>query len=44
VNLTTDLHLVPRSRLRGAIPSLPQYVFIAWCVVKHRDNLPLPLP
>jgi hypothetical protein len=21
-----------------AIPSLPQYVFMAWCLVKHRDN------
>jgi hypothetical protein len=21
-----------------AIPSLPQYVFIVWCLVKHRDN------
>jgi hypothetical protein len=26
------------SRMRGAIPPLPQYVFIAWCLVKHRDN------
>jgi hypothetical protein len=32
------LHLVPRSRMRGAIPPLPQYVFTAWCLVKHRDN------
>jgi hypothetical protein len=24
--------------MRGAIPSLPQYIFIAWCLVKHRDN------
>jgi hypothetical protein len=23
--------------MRGAIPLLPQYVFIAWCLVKHRD-------
>jgi hypothetical protein len=38
VKLTTHLHLVPRSRLRGAIPPLPQYVFMAWCLVKHRDN------
>jgi hypothetical protein len=38
VKLTTHLHLVPRSRLHGAIPPLPQYVFIAWCLVKHRDN------
>jgi hypothetical protein len=33
-----SLHLVPRSRMRGAIPPLPQYVFMAWCLVKHRDN------
>jgi hypothetical protein len=31
-------HLVPRSRMRGAIPPLHQYVFMAWCLVKHRDN------
>jgi len=29
VKLTTHLHLVPRSRMCGAIPSLLQYVFIA---------------
>jgi hypothetical protein len=22
----------------GAIPPLPQYIFMAWCLVKHRDN------
>jgi hypothetical protein len=22
----------------GAIPPLPQYVFMAWCLVKQRDN------
>jgi hypothetical protein len=22
----------------GAIPPLPQYVFMVWCLVKHRDN------
>jgi hypothetical protein len=21
-----------------AIPPLPQYAFVAWCLVKHRDN------
>jgi hypothetical protein len=31
-----NLHLVPRLRMRGAIPSLPHYVFMAWCLVKHR--------
>jgi hypothetical protein len=24
--------------MHGAIPPLPQYVFKAWCLVKHRDN------
>jgi hypothetical protein len=23
--------------MRGAIPPLLQYVFMAWCLVKHRD-------
>jgi len=29
---------MPRSRMRGAILPLPQYVFMAWCLVKHRNN------
>jgi hypothetical protein len=24
--------------MRGAIPPFPQYVFMAWCLLKHRDN------
>jgi hypothetical protein len=24
--------------MRRVIPPLPQYVFIAWCLVKHSDN------
>jgi hypothetical protein len=24
--------------MRGAILPLPQYVFMAWCLVKYRDN------
>jgi hypothetical protein len=24
--------------MRGAVPPLPQYVFLALCLVKHRDN------
>jgi len=24
--------------MRGAIPPLPQYAFMAWCLVKHRDK------
>jgi hypothetical protein len=31
-------HLMPRPRMRRAIPPLLQYVFMAWCLVKHRDN------
>jgi hypothetical protein len=38
MKLTTHLHLVPKSRMHGAIPPLPQYVFMAWCLVKHRDK------
>jgi hypothetical protein len=39
VKLTAHFHLGPRSRLRGAMPPLPHYVFMAWCLVEHRDNL-----
>jgi len=28
----------------GAIPPLPQYAFMAWCFVKHRDNFTFTLP
>jgi hypothetical protein len=31
VKLATHLHLAPRLRMRGAIPLLPQYVFMEWC-------------
>jgi hypothetical protein len=34
VKMATHLHLVPRSRMRGYIPPLPQYAFMAWCSVK----------
>jgi len=34
VKLTTHLHLVPKSRMHGAIPALPQYAFMARCWVK----------
>jgi hypothetical protein len=36
--MLTTHHLVPRSRLCGVIHPFPQYVFMAWCLVKHRDN------
>jgi hypothetical protein len=38
VNLTTHLHLVPRSKDERNYTSIPQYVFMAWCLVKHRDK------
>jgi hypothetical protein len=25
-------------KMRGGISPLPQYIFMAWCLVKHRDN------
>jgi len=30
--------------MRGAIPPFAQYVFMACCLVKHRDNFTFPLP
>jgi len=30
VMLTTHLHVVPRFRMSGAVPLLPQYAFMAW--------------
>jgi hypothetical protein len=39
VKLSTHLRLVPRSRMRGAIPPLPQYSFMAWCSVKIQGHL-----
>jgi hypothetical protein len=56
VKLTTHLHLVPKLRIRGAIPPFPHvsswrgahfstgYVFVAWYLVKHRDNFAFTLP
>jgi hypothetical protein len=41
VVLTTYLNLVPRSRMRGAIPPLPQYAFMAWCSVKKSTDTTL---
>jgi hypothetical protein len=43
VKLTTHLHLVPRSRMRGAIPPLPQYAFTAWFSVEAQEQLYLAL-
>jgi hypothetical protein len=38
IKLTTHLHLVQRSRNAWSYTTLPQYVFIAWCLVKFRHN------
>jgi hypothetical protein len=38
VKLTTHLHLVPMSRIHGAIPPLPQYDSVAWCSVKQKST------
>jgi len=39
MKLTTNLHLVLKSRMCGAMPPLSQYAFMVWCSVKkHRDN------
>jgi hypothetical protein len=39
VKLTTHIHLVPKSRMRGAVPPLSRYAFVAWCSVKEaQDN------
>jgi hypothetical protein len=38
VKLTTHLLLVPRSKNGWSYTSTPQYLFMAWCSVKYRDN------
>jgi hypothetical protein len=39
VKLTTDLHLVPKSKNAWSYISTPHYAFMAWCSVKkRRDN------
>jgi hypothetical protein len=30
--------------MSGAIPPLPQYAFMAWCLVKHRNSFTFTLP
>jgi hypothetical protein len=39
MKLTTHIHLVLKLRMRGAIPLLPLYIFMAWCLVKFRIPL-----
>jgi hypothetical protein len=38
VKLTTRLHLVPKSKNAWSYTSTPQYAFMEWCLVKHRDH------
>jgi hypothetical protein len=33
--MTTQLHVVERLRMLGALPPLPPYVFITWYLVKE---------
>jgi len=39
VKLTTHLHVMPRSRMYGLIPPLPQYASMAWCLVEVQEQL-----
>jgi len=39
MKLTTDLHLMPRSIMRVAIPPFPQYAFIVWWSAKAHGKL-----
>jgi len=41
--MTAHLDLVLRLRMCGGVSPLPQYVFMAWYFVKHRDRLTLPV-
>jgi hypothetical protein len=36
VKLTTHLHLVPRWKNEWSYTSIPQYAFMAWCLIKHK--------
>jgi len=44
MKLTTHLHLLLMFRMHGATPPFPEYVFMAWCLVKYRDDCTLTLP
>jgi len=39
MKLTTHLHLVPRLRMYGVVLPIPQYIFVAWYLLKHREYL-----
>jgi hypothetical protein len=36
--LTINFHLVPRSRMLGAMPLHPQYAFMEWCSIKAQGQ------
>jgi hypothetical protein len=40
MRLTSDNNVTSNLIIRGTIPPFPQYVFVTWCLVKHRDNFP----
>lgn len=42
MKLITHITLVLRLRLCGTVTSTPLHVFMMWCLMKHRDTLPLP--
>jgi hypothetical protein len=39
LNLTNHLHIVSRSKNAWSYTFTPPYVFMAWCLVKHSDNV-----
>jgi hypothetical protein len=40
VKLSTDRYVVPKLGMRGFLPLSP-HVFMAWYLIKHRDNFTL---
>jgi len=38
VELTSHVHLVPSLKVHRAVPPLPQYVFITWCLIKQEET------
>jgi hypothetical protein len=38
VKMTSHLNVLPRSKNACSYTSTPQYVSMAWCLVKHREN------
>ena len=43
VTLSTHFHLMSKLRIRLTYTSTPTYVFVACCLMKHGDSLPLAL-